>query len=75
MQKWTKDVMDEIRRDSRQRMKHTESEEINTNNNKIKPLTLVHMQGPLLLYLIIITASLAVFFSEIFIGKLFRHSM
>ena len=62
--KWRTDVMDEIRSESRQKRRREESNNVKTVNGKIKPLTLVHLQGPLFLYFGFTIVSLIAFLIE-----------
>ena len=62
--KWRTDVMDEIRSESRQKRRREVSNYVKTVNGKIKPLTLVHLQGPLYLYFGFTVLSLIAFLIE-----------
>ena len=47
IEKWGSDVMDEIRSDSRKKQRKENSNEVKKIKGIVKPLTIVHMQGPL----------------------------
>ncbi|XP_063889064.1 uncharacterized protein LOC135115892 [Scylla paramamosain] len=68
IEKWESDVMDKIRSESRKKRRMEKSHEAKEAEAKIKPLTLVHMQGPLSLYLACIIISFAAFLSEATFG-------
>ncbi|KAK8393813.1 hypothetical protein O3P69_006850 [Scylla paramamosain] len=68
MKKWETDVMDKIRSESRKKRRKEKSHEAKEAEAKIKPLALVHMQGPLSLYLACIIISFAAFLSEATFG-------
>ncbi|KAK8393816.1 hypothetical protein O3P69_006853 [Scylla paramamosain] len=57
--KWGSDVMDEIRSESRKKQRKEKSVEVKKIEGKVKPLTFVHLQGPLLLYLVFVIVSFA----------------
>ena len=68
IERWKDNAMDGVRRESRKqrRMLATDDEETTvTAENIIKPLTMVHMQGPFLLYLACIIVSFAAFLGEL----------
>ncbi|XP_045135032.1 uncharacterized protein LOC123518334 [Portunus trituberculatus] len=62
--KWKEMVMDVVRREGRQRRRLLGNEDDNSAKVKIKPLTMVHMQGPFLLYVLCAIVSSVVFFGE-----------
>ncbi|KAK8393814.1 hypothetical protein O3P69_006851 [Scylla paramamosain] len=69
IEKWGRDVMDKIRSESRKKRGKEKSHEAKEAEAKIKPLTLVHMQGPLSLYLACIIISFAAFLTICSITK------
>ncbi|XP_063889385.1 uncharacterized protein LOC135116107 [Scylla paramamosain] len=73
MKKWETDVMDKIRSESRKKRRKEKSHEAKEAEAKIKPLALVHMQGPLSLYLACIIISFAAFLSEATFGVWFHQ--
>ena len=67
--------MDDVRRDGRKqrRMLATEEEEVTLNaEGIIKPLTMVHMQGPFFLYLACVIVSIAAYLGELTRDPFFR---
>ncbi|XP_071535898.1 ionotropic receptor 21a-like [Panulirus ornatus] len=77
--KWTDDTVDEARRDGRvkqqERRRQQESEQASegtqpgTSTSSIKALTIVHMQGPLILLLLGLVLAALTFATEIFIQQ------
>lgn len=70
--------MDEVRQINRKRRKNNKLQEEGkgktSDENKVVALTLLHMQGPLLLYLFSSIASLVVFVSEVSISVYLHRS-
>ncbi|XP_042225929.1 uncharacterized protein LOC121868962 [Homarus americanus] len=69
-EKWSNDLLNEIRRESRMRQREQEleqheSEAANSNSeNTIRALTVIHMQGPLLLLLLGLSLAAFTFLCE-----------
>ncbi|MPC79814.1 hypothetical protein E2C01_074360 [Portunus trituberculatus] len=68
IEKWGSDVMDEIRSDSRKKQRKEKSDGVKKVEGIVKPLTIVHMQGPLFLFLIFIIVSFGAFLTEMSVG-------
>ncbi|XP_045135033.1 uncharacterized protein LOC123518335 [Portunus trituberculatus] len=76
--KWKTEVMDEIRQENQERRKTNilqEYEKETTDETNVVSLTLLHMQGPLVLYLLTTTASFLAFISEILIGAYHHRNL
>ena len=65
-----------FRRDSRKRVSEAQPEEDTSSEDSLRALTMVHMQGPLYLYLVCTFVSFAAFLSEMIArGCHFGHHM
>ncbi|KAK8388255.1 hypothetical protein O3P69_020268 [Scylla paramamosain] len=77
--KWKTKVMDEIRHENQERRKTNilqgEEKKKTTDETDVISLTLLHMQGPLVLYLLTATVSFLAFISEISIGAYRHHNL
>ncbi|KAK8387797.1 hypothetical protein O3P69_020011 [Scylla paramamosain] len=71
--KWKDMVMDVVRREGRQRRRLLGNvDDEDSANVKIKPLSMVHMQGPFLLYVLCAIVSTAAFLGEVTQGPFLR---
>ncbi|XP_045134435.1 uncharacterized protein LOC123517998 [Portunus trituberculatus] len=75
--KWKDNAMDDVRRDGRKKRRklRIEAEEtIVTAEGIIKPLTMVHMQGPFLLYILCVIVSFIAFLVEVVRGPFLQSN-
>lgn len=64
--------MDDVRREGRQRRKKLGSQDEESGESIIKPLTMVHMQGPFLLYIVCVIICFIALLCEIFSVTCFK---
>lgn len=71
--KWKDNTMEDFRKEGRQRRRKLGNENEKASAEVIiKPLTLVHMQGPFLLYVVCVIVSFAAFLGEVVRVPFFR---